>query len=268
MATKGRVTLRGRFPVGTVVRLVRVAGPHVLRAAGGEEAGSATVGADGSVSFPAEVGGRYFIVGQVDGAPVEVRARGNLVGEESSVLGQAPVAVDRVRLSDGSWADEAPKREGPPGGHVVAGQHQVPAGVVQRSDTPRGLATPIPAGEKAPYPGQEHVDDRAVQRSSTPLGAAAVIGDRVTERQEESPAGLLQRSDTPHGVTTPVPAGLLVPLAGDQHAPAVKAPRARSARPVAAKPAGGPAKVRAPRKRPAAKAKTSSGPVRARKKVK
>jgi hypothetical protein len=40
----GQVTLRGRFPVGAVVTLTRVAGEHVLRPEGGEEVEVQTVG--------------------------------------------------------------------------------------------------------------------------------------------------------------------------------------------------------------------------------
>jgi hypothetical protein len=107
--TKGQVTLRGRFRAGSLVKLVKVAGEHVLRAEGGvEPVAEATVDAAGCVQFTegVEVGARYLVVGQVDGFPVEVRARGNEPDDENSVLTQAPVQPERQRLSGGQFADE------------------------------------------------------------------------------------------------------------------------------------------------------------------
>jgi hypothetical protein len=149
MAT-AQARLAGRFPPGTEVTLVEVGSAAVARAEGGREVDRQTVGDDGVVTFSkgVEVGGRYFAVGDVPPGPRrEVRIRGN-VGEDA-VNGQAPIQPDRVRLSDGSWSDEAPKREKapfvPPGPRL--GQHQVPEGTPQRSDTPTGVATPIPVGD-------------------------------------------------------------------------------------------------------------------------
>jgi hypothetical protein len=107
--TKGQVTLRGRFRAGSLVKLVKVAGEHVLRVEGGvEPVAEATVDASGCVRFTegVEVGARYLVVGQVDGEPVQVRARGNTADDENSVLTQAPVQPERQRLSGGQFADE------------------------------------------------------------------------------------------------------------------------------------------------------------------
>lgn len=106
--TKGQVTLRGRFRAGSLVRLVRVAGEHVLRPEGGDEIAEATVDAAGCVQFTkgVEAGARYFVVGQLDGTPLEVRCRGNVPEEENSVLAQAPVQPERQKLSGGKFADE------------------------------------------------------------------------------------------------------------------------------------------------------------------
>lgn len=151
-STKGRVTLRGRFSPGTPVRLVKVAGPHVLRSEGGEVIASKTVDDEdgvGVVSFPAVVGERYFVCGIQDGSPLEVRARGR-DDDDPGVLEQAPVLPDRVKLSDGSFLDEPPKqhqKQDVPAGATWLGQHQVPKGTLQRSDTPRGAAAPISADE-------------------------------------------------------------------------------------------------------------------------
>jgi hypothetical protein len=218
MAT-GQARLAGRFPPGSVVRLVKVASEATLRSEGGEEVDTQTVGDDGVVTFSkgVDVGGRYLAVGLVGGTPLEVRLRGN-VGEDA-VNGQAPVARDRVRLSDGSWADEAPKREKapavPPGPRLA--QHQVPGDVPQRSATLRGTAHPVDPEEQEPVRRQEDVKDGTPQMSDT--RPREVDGQRVggggeaseilvgPQRQEDVPDGVPQRSDTPTGVATPIDVG-------------------------------------------------------------
>lgn len=209
MATRAQVTLRGRFSPGSQVRLVRVDDERALRAEGGEDVGSKKVDADGVVKFTSgvEVGARYFIVGQVDGSPLEVRARGRAAGDEAEVLEQAPVAPDRTRLADGSWADEAPAQEKTPSREVGPGPSQQQAGdVVQRSATPRGSAHPVDTDEQVPYRRQEDVPKGTVQMSDTPTGRATEIV-QGPQSQEDVPAGTWQRSDTPVGVATPIPAG-------------------------------------------------------------
>jgi hypothetical protein len=84
MARSGQVTLRGRFPVGAVVTLTRVAGEHVLRPEGGEDVEVKTVEEEkgaprvGFVRFTkgVEPGARYFIHGLNDGVPLQVRVTG------------------------------------------------------------------------------------------------------------------------------------------------------------------------------------------------
>jgi hypothetical protein len=139
MASKksGQVTLAGRFPKGTDVRLVKVRDETVLRSEGGETIDTQTVDDDGRVQFKkgVEVGARYFIVGYVDGVPLEVRARGNAPGDDPATLTQPPIRPGRIRLGDGSWADEAPKKEKTPSGEVAphsgaaSGQRQGAAAV-------------------------------------------------------------------------------------------------------------------------------------------
>jgi hypothetical protein len=165
-----------------------------------------------------EVGGRYFAVGDVPPGPRrEVRIRGN-VGEDA-VNGQAPVGPDRVRLSDGSWSDEAPKREKapfvPPGPRL--GQHQVPEGTPQRSDTPRGTAHPVDPKDQEPLRRQEDVPKGTPQMSDTrprdvdgeTVGGGGEASELLVgpQRQEDVPEGTPQRSDTPTGVATPIPVG-------------------------------------------------------------
>jgi hypothetical protein len=151
------------------------------------------------------------------GTPLEVRLRGN-VGEDA-VNGQAPISTDRVRLSDGSWADEAPKREKaplvPPGPRL--GQHQVPGDVQQRSATLRGTAHPVDPKDQEPLRRQEDVPEGTPQMSDT--RPRDVDGQRVggggeaseilvgPQRQEDVPKGVQQRSDTPTGVATPIDVG-------------------------------------------------------------
>jgi hypothetical protein len=209
MAT-GHARLAGRFPPGSDVRLVEVDSEVALRSEGGREVDVQTVGEDGVVTFSkgVRVGGRYFVVGLVNGSPLEVRIRGNAAAEDDAVNAQAPVGPDRVRLADGSFADEAPAREKAP---VVSpgptlGQHQVPEGVVQRSDTPRGTAHPVDVEDQEPVRRQEDVPDGVVQMSDTETGEASeiLVGP---QRQEDVPERVVQRSATPTGVATPIPVG-------------------------------------------------------------
>jgi hypothetical protein len=207
---KGKVRLAGRFPKGTPVNLVRVSDESVLRSEGGEIVTSKEVGDDGVVEFPAEVGARYFVVGYVNGTPLEVRARGNESDAPAITLTQPPIGPDRVRLSDGSWADEEPQRiakdDLPLEAAPELSQQMVPRGTRQRSDTVRGTAHPVDTDEPAPYEAQENVDDNVKQMSDTETGAAARIAVGP-QRQEDVPAGVWQRSDTPTGVATPIPGG-------------------------------------------------------------
>jgi hypothetical protein len=83
----------------------------------------------------------------------------------------------------------------------------VPEGTVQRSDTPLGIATPVDTDEVLPHPKQEDVE-----RAGAALRHGDGAGDADPAGASGAPGGrqkgeLLQRSDTPHGVTTPIPAG-------------------------------------------------------------
>jgi hypothetical protein len=216
----GQARLAGRFPPGTEVTLVEVDSAATARAEGGREVDRQTVGDDGVVTFSkgVDVGARYFAVGDVPPGPRrEVRIRGN--EGEDAVNGQAPVQPDRVRLSDGSWSDEAPKREKapavPPGPRLA--QHQVPKGTPQRSDTLRGTAHPVDPSEQEPLRRQEDVPKGTRQMSDTKPrevdGVTVGGGGEASEvlvgpqRQEDVPDGVPQRSDTPTGVATPIPVG-------------------------------------------------------------
>lgn len=102
------VTLRGRFQPGARVKLWQVKDESVLRAEGGELIDEKVVDEDGCVQFSkgVKVGGRYLIVGQREGEPLEVRVRGNAPDDDNSLLTHAPVRPERQKLADGRWADE------------------------------------------------------------------------------------------------------------------------------------------------------------------
>jgi hypothetical protein len=208
---KAKTTLRGRFSPGTVVSLHEVEDASVLRVdAGSEPVTTETVNKDGEVTFHLEEGQRYIAAAYDRGFPREVRLTGRS-SDEMAAVEQQPVQADRVRLSDGSWADEEParvKKDDMPALEAAPdlSQQQVPKGTPQRSDTPRGTAHPFDPEEPAPYESQENVDDDVKQMSDTELGAAARIAVGP-QRQEDVPAGVWQRSHTPTGVATPIPGG-------------------------------------------------------------
>ena len=150
MAKTAQVTLHGRFRPGAVVRLVKVKDETVLRAEGGETIGAETVDDTGRVQFTdgVEAGARYFIVGQVDGTPLEVRARGNVADEENSVLAIAPVQPDPQKRADGTLESDAvlpstPRQapEHPVGEKPKAASRKAPA---------RAAAKPKTAAAKKP----------------------------------------------------------------------------------------------------------------------
>lgn len=204
---KGSATLRGRFSPGTVVRLVEVDDGSVLRAEGGREIDRKKVDKDGTVSFKSGVedGGHYFIVGQQNGFPLEVRIRGN-ADEDGGALPQAPVQGDRVKLSDGSFLDEPPEQHQKAGtADTFPGQHEVPRGQWQRSDTPRGAAHPHDPEEPTPYPAQGDHLGKVVQRSSTEQGLATPIEQDSPASQSDVKSNQWQRSSTELGYATPIP---------------------------------------------------------------
>lgn len=227
MANSGQVTLRGRFRPGSVVALVRVQSEATLRAQGGQTIDRKKVDSEGLVRFThnVDVGGRYFVVGQVDGGHLEVRARGREVGDESELLAQAPIQPERQRLSDGSFIDEPREAgdvnfEGAP--HVA--QSQVSKGTVQRSDTARGSGHPHDPQEQVPHPRQEDVKDSVVQMSATETGQATpqAVGP---QRQEDVPKNVWQRSSTPTGQATVLPTGGPVKAQREKESSEAKAKR-------------------------------------------
>jgi hypothetical protein len=225
----GQITLHGRFNAGAQVRLVRVEDETVLRPEGGKEVASATVDDDGRVQFKkgVEVGGRYFIVGQRDGFPLEVPVRGRSADDDNAVLSQPPVRPDRVRLADGRWQDEVvgAKRVAPPSSEVgpAPGQHQVPKGTQQRSDTPLGTATPVDPKERPPFPLQDSVKKNEPQRSDTERGQATPVPHQAPPAQDDVKGRTAQRSDTPRGTATPIPGGDAIDAVRDRENATTKA---------------------------------------------
>jgi len=207
---KAKTTLRGRFSPGTVVSLHEVEDASVLRVdVGMEPVATETVDKDGEVTFSLEDGKRYIAVAYDRGVPREVRLTGR-ADEDAGAFSQPAVTPDRVRLSDGSWADEEPERvkkdDLPMEAAPNLSQQQVGDNVPQRSSTPRGTAHPVDPEEPTPYEAQENVDENVKQMSDTETGRATriVVGP---QRQEDVPTGVWQRSDTPTGVATPIPGG-------------------------------------------------------------
>jgi hypothetical protein len=97
MAT-AQARLAGRFPPGTDVRLVEVSSAAALRAEGGREVDSQTVGDDGVVTFSkgVEVGRRYFVVGLVGRGAArgpDPRERGGGRGERAGSDQPGPCAA-------------------------------------------------------------------------------------------------------------------------------------------------------------------------------
>lgn len=197
MAKTGSLRLHGRYTPGSIVRLVKVDGAHVLRPGPGDETvDTQTVDKDGWVEFSGvEPGERYFAVGLSHGQPVEVRLTGRADRETAShaeMYGDNGL-VQRQRLSDGSFVDEAPDQHQDPDvpeGATWLGQHQVPEGTVQRSDTPRGAAAVISAEELERATRQDRKQEptepvvEAVEDSVAPEDSAA----RTSKPAAKTPA--------------------------------------------------------------------------------
>lgn len=115
--TGAQVTLRGRFPAGTTVQLVKVAGPHVLRTTPGDEVvDEKTVDENGHVQFSkgVEKDGRYFARGYVAEGMLEIRLRGRPEADDNDLLANDPVGYDEVRTRDGRVFGTRGHRLAPP----------------------------------------------------------------------------------------------------------------------------------------------------------
>jgi hypothetical protein len=110
--SRARVRLAGRFSPGARVELVEVASEAVLRTSPTDKIVEAKfVDEDGQVEFATNVtdGGRYFVRGQQNGFPLEVRVRGRVPDEDTdSVNSVAPVQTEPRKFSGGEPVDQAP----------------------------------------------------------------------------------------------------------------------------------------------------------------
>lgn len=194
MATTGAVKLRGRFRPGTRVRLVEVQDERVLRAEGGREVGATTVDKDGVAAFDGlKLDKRYFIVGHVDGQPVEARVRARENADDAASLVQPPVGTDQTRHAGGQLVGHpVERRDTPAGAGTWWGQDQVPEGTVQRSDTPLGSAQPIPPVELA----QIHGENVKAKSSAAKSGAGIVANDSPRTGDEKSSGGTAKAART------------------------------------------------------------------------
>lgn len=210
-AAKAQVTIHGRFPAGTRVRLVPRNSDFFNPP--GAAVAAAKVDKSSEVTFSGlEDGAPFWVAAEIDGSwrsaavtakvPAEPKKRMPRPSTEDARPQQAPGAV--AEPDDSKVA----KGETDPAPHMR--QQDVPKGTVQRSDTPLGMATPIPDGEHSPTVPQSALKKGTVQRSDTPLGEASPIppGELdVAPAPEQDDVKGLQRSDTPEGTAAPKPRG-------------------------------------------------------------
>lgn len=210
-AAKAQVTIHGRFPADTRVRLVPRNSDFFNPP--GNAVATAKVGKDSVVTFGGlEDGEAFWVAAEVDEqwrsaavtakVPVAPKKRQDRPSTEEAA--PAPPRSPEIELDD----TKLPKGETDPAPHMR--QQDVPKGTVQRSDTPLGQATPIPAGEHSPTVPQSAVKKGTVQRSDTPFGEATPIPpgelDVAPAPAQDDMKGL-QRSDTPEGTAAPKPRG-------------------------------------------------------------
>jgi hypothetical protein len=243
MATrKAQVRLTGRFPVGTTVELREVApgalpggppmGRVVSRAKTDRE--SVTVFEDG-----VQEGVRYQAVAEVDGVVRAVTVTGKVPAADKVRTARPPAELagaledplGRDDFHEQEFDGDLPELEAP--GNMPR-QDQA-RGELQRSSTPVGVATPMDPDETVPHLAQrDFADGKVLQRSDTEHGMATPIPDRPVTQAEASAAGVWQASDTPVGTATPLRDGgpVLAKLAEDSPREKVGAERVE--------PAGGP----------------------------
>lgn len=249
-AAKAQITLRGRFPAGESVRLVRrvsdsyTEGPAVKRA---------KVSKDSVLEFKGlEHLSKWWAVAEIDG---QVRAVA-VTAKDPALLGDAGLAATRAataaqfRGQAQAQADQArkaaekdplaaspalggpdPTRQivtGPRGSGNARAQQDGPVKLTRPDGTAdstfSGFMSAKPSdavpGEPQPHPRQEDAGD-AAQRSNTLTGQATPVAEPLP-RQDEEPfdAGkVAQRSDTPQGTAVPKPEGEPVPSGRQEDVP-------------------------------------------------
>lgn len=198
MSELGVVEVAGELVPGTEAWLVQnFGGAWMDHLRFGDRVAEATVGEDGTVRFEGlALGQRYWLVGEGHQQPV----RSSSVTAKASV-GSPYAGLEAPRGTLPSLPQED-FGDRPESGAVGPRQQDVPLDVVQRSDTPVGAATPIPASERSPYPDQG--DAGGVKASDTEAGEHVPATE--VARQDEVPEETLQRSDTEAGTAQTVPA--------------------------------------------------------------
>lgn len=204
MATgKAQVTLHGRFPAGTRLRLVPRNSDFFNPP--GVAVATAKVDKDSKATFGGlEDGAPFWVAAEVDGqwrsaavtakVPVAPKERTDRPSTEEARPQQAPGSTAEPDDS------KVPKGENP-APHVR--QQDVPKGTVQRSDTPLGQATPKDPDELQPKLPQSEVPAGVFQRSDTPLGEATIIPAAELENGPKPKASPRKRAAKPKAKRKP-----------------------------------------------------------------
>jgi hypothetical protein len=222
-ASKGEVTIRGRFPAGTSVKLIPAQSADAYVGDGsGSAAATAKTNRDGETTFSAPPG-RYFAVAKVKdwnvvlgehtdivravdvtiADPEELRQNapphlvgGPVVGPEppaAHFLDNAQIVVGARSSADGNATIDRAMLVDERTGMVSEF-----ASPVVGQETPKG---DIPKDGVAPAPRLE--DHRDEELASSTLTGEAVPPQPQPPKQEDAPKGMKQASDTEEGVQAP-----------------------------------------------------------------
>lgn len=207
LVEQGQIAVAGEFAPGSTVFLVQhLGGAWLEHMRFGERVAEVTVPDEGDVVFEAlPAGQRYWVIGDGYQGPKQLQ----MTAKAPQPLG--PLAgLEAPRGTFPSVAQDVSSRPEEPS--VGPRQQDVGGDVLQRSDTPVGAATVIPAGERSPKPSVEDAEG-GVRASDTPAGELEAATERA--RQDDVPDDVLQRSSTPEGVATPIPAPAEPAVVGD-----------------------------------------------------
>lgn len=200
------------WPTGTKVEAVRKTGEFY---AGGKVEATAKV-SPGEVRFENLEEGRYWAVGEVNGANVVVSfwakeipaQKKRTEASKSADLSTHPAVLNREIVTgpkgtkvSGRLVEEPVQKGVEPHPHL--NQASIADSVPQRSQTPLGQATPVDPSEPQPKPRQDQVRKGTKQRSDTELGEATPVSDEAGPAKQEDFKGQ-QRSDTETGEATPI----------------------------------------------------------------
>lgn len=215
-ADQGVVEVKGELSPGSSATLVRhLGGAWMEHLRFGEQVASATANDQGDVRFEGlPVGQRFWLCGEAPQGPRN--------SQVTAKLQSSAGPFDGLGAPRGTF-ESVPQEVGERPESVGPRQQDVPADVLQRSDTPVGAATVIPSGERSPKPAAGDVEG-GLRASDTPEGELEAATERA--RQDEVPDDVLQRSSTPAGVATPIPPAAEPARVGDDvhDAAAVSAP--------------------------------------------